>query len=320
MNTKIVFVSLIALSFIVASPANAAFWSGKDLIAPDSNFSFLQNWKESIQTFLTFGAENKVNQYLHLTDVRLNEYKQMLDQGKTDIAAKVLEKYQKQLDQALAKAKEFQDQGKDTKDLSQKIEDSVLKHIGVLQENLQKAPEQAKKGLENAIENSQKGAENVLHKKLQKKSCKNVCGDGVCQEGVMYETCVGLDCPCLETKGSCPNDCPGGMVVGGPCTYDSYPGKCKITSVEGNDVKFSFEANDASKIKQPFFKTTGGKAKGQISFSVTNKDYLSPVECIRKYGIKKDAVIDCQVDLIKTGTCTPVMFKFNIIGKECLYF
>jgi hypothetical protein len=34
-------------------------------------------------------------------------------------------------------------------------------------------------------------------------TCKNLCGDGVCQQIV----CMGLDCPCPETSTSCPKDC-----------------------------------------------------------------------------------------------------------------
>lgn len=33
--------------------------------------------------------------------------------------------------------------------------------------------------------------------------CKDLCGDGICQEIV----CLAIDCPCAETVGSCPQDC-----------------------------------------------------------------------------------------------------------------
>lgn len=33
--------------------------------------------------------------------------------------------------------------------------------------------------------------------------CKNLCGDGICQEVV----CLAIGCPCAETKESCPQDC-----------------------------------------------------------------------------------------------------------------
>ncbi len=34
-------------------------------------------------------------------------------------------------------------------------------------------------------------------------SCKNLCGDGVCQEVV----CLAIGCPCAENYESCPIDC-----------------------------------------------------------------------------------------------------------------
>jgi len=39
--------------------------------------------------------------------------------------------------------------------------------------------------------------------KMSERYCKDLCGDGECQEVV----CLGTDCPCAETKQSCPQDC-----------------------------------------------------------------------------------------------------------------
>lgn len=134
-------------------------------LTPDSPLYFLKEWKESIQTFFTFGEENKAKQYLHLAGVRLAEYQKMIEKGKTEIAQKTLEKYENQISRVLDKAKEIKGKGQDIKDLSQKIEETVGKHLEVLQENIQKVPEQAKKGIENAIENSQKKVEEITGKK-----------------------------------------------------------------------------------------------------------------------------------------------------------
>lgn len=150
---------------LAATSAEIQAQINRDLITSNSPFYFLQTWKESIQTFFTFGAENKAKQYLHLAEVRLNEYQNLMEKGKTEIAEKTLNKYEEQLNRALTKAQELKDKGKDIKDLSQKIEETVAKHIEVLQENLQKVPEQAQKGIENAIENSQKQVEKVLERK-----------------------------------------------------------------------------------------------------------------------------------------------------------
>ena len=38
------------------------------------------------------------------------------------------------------------------------------------------------------------------------KACKDLCGDGICQQIV----CMGETCPCPETPIACPNDCIAG--------------------------------------------------------------------------------------------------------------
>lgn len=126
-------------------------------LTPDSQFYFLKTWKETIQTFFTFGEENKAKQFLHLSEVRLAEYQKMVEMGKTEIAQKTLDKYEKQLNHAISKVEELRNKGKDVKDLSQKLSTTTLRHIKVLERNLQKVPEAGKKGIEKALEAIRKG-------------------------------------------------------------------------------------------------------------------------------------------------------------------
>ncbi|MEK7503634.1 MAG: DUF5667 domain-containing protein [Patescibacteria group bacterium] len=126
-------------------------------ITPDSPFYFLKIWKETIQTFFTFGMENKAKQFLHLADVRLAEYQKMIDKGKTEIAQKTLEKYEKQLNHALEKAEEAKEKGKDVAKLKEAISEKILKHQEVLENVLEKVPEAAKEGIEKALAAARKG-------------------------------------------------------------------------------------------------------------------------------------------------------------------
>jgi len=50
---------------------------------------------------------------------------------------------------------------------------------------------------------SQDGKEFVQEKKSDQKICKDLCGDGTCQEIV----CMAEGCPCPETSATCPKDC-----------------------------------------------------------------------------------------------------------------
>ena len=95
---------LIGASFVSAEETNLS----SPGILPDSPFYFLKTWKESIQTFFLLGEANKAKQFLHLADIRMAEYQKMLEKGKTEIARKTLEKYEKQLNRAIEKTQKLQ--------------------------------------------------------------------------------------------------------------------------------------------------------------------------------------------------------------------
>ena len=171
-----IFFSILILSFLIVGTGPVGILSGSygvkglaqnnDLpspgLTPDSPFYFLKSWKESIQTFFTFGAENKAKQFLHLAEVRLAEYQKMIEKGKTEIAEKTLEKYEKQLNHALEKAEEAKEGGKDVEELAALIAEKTLKHQEVLVEIFDKVPEQAKTAIQKAIEASKKDSEEAV--------------------------------------------------------------------------------------------------------------------------------------------------------------
>lgn len=150
-------------------------------LTPDSPFYFLKSWKESIQTFFTFGAESKAKQFLHLADVRLAEYEKMIEKGKAEIAQKTLEKYEKQLNRALEKSQEAQEQGRDVEKLTTLISEATIRHHEVLNNVLEKIPEEAKIGIENAIEMSQKRFDSAIQQKIE---------EGLKQASPEVQSCV----------------------------------------------------------------------------------------------------------------------------------
>ncbi len=155
---KIIFLSAISLLLFV----NLALAQDNSLpnpgLTPDSPFYFLKSWKESVQMFFTFGAENKAKQFLHLADVRLTEYQKMIEAGKTDIALKTLKKYEKQLDQAMTKIKEAEEKGA-TAELDTMRRDGRLKQQEILKGISEKMPEAVKK---TVVEERQKQWINFL--------------------------------------------------------------------------------------------------------------------------------------------------------------
>lgn len=154
-----ILLSFLTFGFIVLAQENDLPSPG---LTPDSHFYFLKTWKENIRLFFIFGAENKAKQFLHLSEVRLAEYQKMVEKGKTEIAQKTLEKYERQLDRALEKAEEAKEKGKNVEKLKEEIGEKILKHQEVLEGILEKVPEQAKEGIEKVIESSQKGFEKAI--------------------------------------------------------------------------------------------------------------------------------------------------------------
>ncbi|MFA5878241.1 MAG: DUF5667 domain-containing protein [Candidatus Staskawiczbacteria bacterium] len=117
-------VSVLASTGVVYAQTSGTTAAG---MTPDSSFYFLKTWKESIQTFFTFGAENKAKQFMHLADVRLAEYEKMLEKGKATIAQRVLDKYNAQLNRAVTKIEEIKAKGNYSEDLLSKIEEIKAK-------------------------------------------------------------------------------------------------------------------------------------------------------------------------------------------------
>jgi len=117
---------------------------------------------------------------------------------------------------------------------------------------------------------------------------------------------------------------------GGPCGYKTFKGDCKIASIEktfnskrqakinggpgyeGYEVTFTFTP------EKPLDFSNVPWAKGmereilntQYPLLLTSSWYPS-AQFLRRYNIEKDAVFACEMDLITSGTCTPVIFKFS---------
>ena len=72
-------------------------------IMPDSPFYFLKLFWEKVVLFFTFGAAKKAEKYTTFAEKRVYEAKEMLEQGKDELAEKAKETYRKYLNKALDK-------------------------------------------------------------------------------------------------------------------------------------------------------------------------------------------------------------------------
>ena len=108
-------------------------------------------------------------------------------------------------------------------------------------------------------------------------------------------------------------------LVGGPCTYTDMPGTMIITKVvktkaskaqassagyEGYEVIFRFTT------KARVNNEVRALMKRQHQFTLLN-GWRPGERYIKKYGITKGKTFPCTLQLIRTGTCSPVHFSFK---------
>ena len=128
------------------------------VITPDSPFFFLKRAFERVGTFFAFGQEAKANRYLELANRRLAEA-QKLAEGGSETAKEAIEMYKEEIE----KAKE-QAEGLDKSDIIEKITTNTNRHIEVLQDVLDRVPEEAKNVIQQRIEEAKQRQEELINK------------------------------------------------------------------------------------------------------------------------------------------------------------
>lgn len=131
-------------------------------MTPDNALYFFKIWWEKIVVFLTFNPMKKAEKLLKYAERRLVEAQKMIEKGKTKYVDKLMEQYQKKINQAMEIAQKQEKKGQDVEALMQKVIQTGSKHIQVLNNLLTKVPEAAKKGIQNAISASQKGYQQAI--------------------------------------------------------------------------------------------------------------------------------------------------------------
>ncbi len=120
----------------------------------DSPFYFLKKWREGAVTFFAFTAEKKARRYRALAEYRLSEAQALIEKGDTERAEQVVARYQKRMRQAVERAEEAQENGRDVDEILSSISERSVRHQNVLIRVLEKVPEKARPAIRRAIENN----------------------------------------------------------------------------------------------------------------------------------------------------------------------
>jgi|GEM_PF-522020 len=131
-----------------------------------------------------------------------------------------------------------------------------------------------------------------------------------CSCVLFYVSMMGLSC--AETKPA--------QIVGGPCSYKSYPGTAEVISVEkvyaskeaatragsGYDVRFVYYADTAPE-------ETYVRVKGKTHSLLLTNGTRPRSGFLKKYNIAAGNTLPCELAVIVKGTCTPILFKFPTV-------
>lgn len=160
---SIIVVSLVLL-FCFMFPARAQTEAELPLpgLTPDSPFYFLERFFEGVGTFFTFGDLAKAERYAELAAERVAEAKALVDKGKPEVAEIALTRYQDQLGKSLAKVEQARAKGKSVSEVAEIVSQATAKHLTVLEEVLERVPDQAKPAILRAREVSKTGQVKAL--------------------------------------------------------------------------------------------------------------------------------------------------------------
>jgi len=125
-------------------------------ITPGSPFFFLDRFFENIGTFFTFGDAKKAQRFVALAEERLSETKVLAERGDNN-AELASDLYEEQF----AKAKERAERSGNENALA-RVTEATSKHFTVLEEVIERVPEQAKVSMQRALENSKQGQISAL--------------------------------------------------------------------------------------------------------------------------------------------------------------
>lgn len=131
-------------------------------ITPDSWMYGFKKFFEGIDLFFTFDDVAKAEKHLKYAELRLSEAKEMAEKGKPEFVDDLIEEYEDNLEKANEISKIAQQVGKNVTKVTELVAIATSIHVDVLENVLEKVPEQAKPSIQRAITSSKRGNEEAL--------------------------------------------------------------------------------------------------------------------------------------------------------------
>lgn len=129
---------------------------------PDNPLHPFQDFFEQLQLFFAFSSQDKANVHLQLAEKRLAELNLSIALNKTDLVPILTQDFENEINETENNINETQRLGQNVTALAQHVAEETFKHQLVLENLLNKVPDQARSGIENALNKSQEGHDNAV--------------------------------------------------------------------------------------------------------------------------------------------------------------
>jgi len=131
-------------------------------ITPDSWMYRFKRTFEGVDMFFTFDDVAKAEKHVKYAELRLAEAKEMADRGKPEFVDDLIEEYEDNLEKGNEISRIAQQVGKNVTKVTELVAVATSIHLDVLENVLEKVPDQAKASIQRAIDSSKRRNEETL--------------------------------------------------------------------------------------------------------------------------------------------------------------
>jgi serine protease AprX len=132
-------------------------------ITPDSFFYGFKKFFERVDLFFTFDEIAKAEKHVKYAELRLAEAKEMAEMGKPEFVDGLIEEYEDNLERGNEISRIAQQVGKNVTKVTELVAVATTIHLDILENVLERVPEQAKSSIQRAITSSKRGNEEALN-------------------------------------------------------------------------------------------------------------------------------------------------------------
>jgi len=162
LSIVLITLAILSIAGFVAAQSNATVSLPAAGMLPDNPFYGFGKFFEQLQLFLTFNSEGKAQLHLQFAEKRLAELNESIAEGKNQNIPSLETDYENELDDAQSEVNATQALGRNATALAEHVAEETFKHTLVLEDLLDKVPEQARVHIENALNKSEEGHDEAV--------------------------------------------------------------------------------------------------------------------------------------------------------------